>query len=135
MFSQVFAARTGPSSAATAEDACPQIYGVLQNLVAIATLKFAYCGYPSAEYNPTWVGPDLPKLTDLQVGKKAKPWLISPHHFAGTAAIGRVVDENFKVQGVDGLYVADASVVPRTPRVNMMATTMMVGRLAGLAYA
>ena len=55
--------------------------------------------------------------------------IISPHHFAGTARVGDVVNEEFKVKGVKKLYVADASVIPKTPRVNTMATAMMVRSL------
>lgn len=134
MAAPIFAERSGPSAPAQPGDTCPDLYSLIQNLVAVATLKFSYCGFPSAQYDPNWVGPGLDKLTDKKMGERVKPWLISPHHFAGTAAIGKVVDENFKVIGVEGLYVADASVVPKTPRVNMMATAMIMGRLAGLAF-
>ena len=132
--SPVFAERSGPSATAQPGDACPDTYNLIQNLIAAATLKFTYCGYPSTQFDPSWVSPDLDRLSDKKMGERAKPWIISPHHFAGSAAIGKVVDENLKVIGVEGLYVADASVVPKTPRVNMMATAMMVGRLAGLAF-
>ena len=60
--------------------------------------------------------------------------IISPHHFAGTARVGDVINEEFKVTGVNRLYVVDASAIPTTPRLNTMATTMMLGRLAGVAY-
>ena len=39
-------------------------------------------------------------------------------HPVGTCAIGRVVDGDGGVLGVDGLVVADASVMPTIPRVN-----------------
>ena len=61
-------------------------------------------------------------------------FLISPHHFAGTARIGDVINDKLKVKGVNGLYIADASALPKTPRVNSMPTVMMLGRLAGLDY-
>ena len=61
-------------------------------------------------------------------------FLISPHHFAGTARIGDVINDKLKVKGVNGLYVADASALPKTPRVNTMPTVMMLGRLAALDY-
>lgn len=73
------------------------------------------------------------QFPDFVVGNGSKELIISPHHFAGTASIGHVVDTKFKVIGVDGLYVADASVIPTTPRVNSMATALMVGRLAGVS--
>jgi choline dehydrogenase-like flavoprotein len=48
--------------------------------------------------------------------------------------MGKVVDERFAIFGVDGLYVADASVIPVTTRGNLQATVTMLGRLAGLRF-
>jgi GMC oxidoreductase len=77
---------------------------------------------------------DSASLSDKEIGEKAKSVIISPHHFAGTASVGKVVDSNLKVIGVNGLYVADASALPRTTRVNSMASAMMIGRLAGINF-
>jgi choline dehydrogenase-like flavoprotein len=38
------------------------------------------------------------------------------YHPIGTCAIGRVVDGQLRVPGVEGLNVADASVMPTIPR-------------------
>jgi choline dehydrogenase-like flavoprotein len=46
--------------------------------------------------------------------------------------VGNVLGNEFNVLGVDGLFVVDASALRTTPRVNPMATTMALGRLAGL---
>lgn len=52
-------------------------------------------------------------------------------HAAGTAAMGAVVDDRLRVKGVDGLFVADASVMPFVVSSNLNATCMMIGeRLA-----
>ena len=102
--------------------------------MALTTFSFNVFGYSPSQVNPTWLIPDLEKDTNLQIGNKAKQWVVSPHHFAGTASIGKVVDDHFKVLGVNGLYVADASVLPKTPRVNTMASVIMIGRLAGLDF-
>lgn len=68
---------------------------------------------------------------DLENGNRLANVAIAAHHYAGTAQLGLVVDEQFGVVGTSGLYVADASLMPRTPPINSMATTMMLGRLAG----
>lgn len=47
-------------------------------------------------------------------------------HPAGTCGIGRVVDANGRVLGVDGLVVADASVMPTIPRANTNVTTVAI---------
>jgi hypothetical protein len=55
------------------------------------------------------------------------------YHPVGTAKIGRaddpqaVVDADLAVIGVDGLWVADASVMPTLPAGNTNATAIMIG--------
>lgn len=54
-------------------------------------------------------------------------------HPAGTCAIGRVTDDRCRVLGVDGLLVADASVMPTIPRANTNLTTAAIAeRIAEL---
>ena len=88
---------------------------------------------PASVVFPNFLEQALSEIPDNnKVGEFLKHHIVSPHHFAGTASMGNVVDASFKVIGVDGLYVADASVIPTTCRVNTMATTMMIGRLAAI---
>ena len=47
-------------------------------------------------------------------------------HPAGTCALGRVVDVHGRVLGTEGLYVADASVMPTIPRANTNLTTAAI---------
>jgi choline dehydrogenase len=62
----------------------------------------------------------------------------SGYHFTGTCCMapaerGGVVDQAGLVHGVQGLRVADASVVPTTPAANSMLTTIMVAeRIAAM---
>jgi choline dehydrogenase len=51
-------------------------------------------------------------------------------HPAGGCRIGEVVDSDLRVLGLDGLYVADASVFPRHVSNNPERTCMMVGEYA-----
>jgi len=42
-----------------------------------------------------------------------------------------VVDQYLRVRGFDGLYLADASVMPKCPRANIHLTSVMIGERAG----
>ena len=64
------------------------------------------------------------------------------HHPAGTAKMGAstdpmtVVDSNCAVIGVEGLYIADASIIPEPIRANTNLTCIMIGeRLAASLLA
>jgi len=52
------------------------------------------------------------------------------YHPTSTCAIGAVVDERLRVHGIDGLRVADASVMPTITRGNTNAPTIMIGEKA-----
>ncbi|MEA2834136.1 MAG: 5-(hydroxymethyl)furfural/furfural oxidase [Methylobacteriaceae bacterium] len=56
-------------------------------------------------------------------------------HPVGTCAIGSVVDPQLRVRGVEGLYVADASVMPVIPRANTNIPTLMVAEKAAVHIA
>ena len=52
-------------------------------------------------------------------------------HPVATCAIGRVVDGDGRVYGLDDLFVADASIMPTIPRVNTnLSTIALAERLA-----
>ena len=54
-------------------------------------------------------------------------------HVSGTCKMGRdadsmaVVDQRCKVKGVDGIWIADSSVMPQVPRSNTNAIAIMIG--------
>jgi choline dehydrogenase-like flavoprotein len=51
-------------------------------------------------------------------------------HPMGTCAIGRVVDTEGRVLGVDGLYVADASIIPLVSRPTNLTVVALAERIA-----
>ncbi|XP_039046497.1 protein HOTHEAD-like isoform X2 [Hibiscus syriacus] len=53
------------------------------------------------------------------------------HHHGG-CSVGKVLDHDYKVLGVDGLRVVDASTFNFTPGTNPQATIMMLGRAMGV---
>nr|WP_281367487.1 GMC oxidoreductase [Sphingomonas chungangi] len=52
------------------------------------------------------------------------------HHPGGTCAIGSVVDPELRVVGIDGLRVADASVMPELVGGHTNAVAIMIGEKA-----
>ena len=56
------------------------------------------------------------------------------YHACGTCRMGQgedaVVDERLRVRGIEGLWVADASIIPTIPAGNINATAIMIGEKA-----
>ena len=63
--------------------------------------------------------------------------LVTHWHQSGTAKMGRnamsVVDGQLRVYGVDGLRIADASILPRVTTGNTMAPCVIIGECAAAA--
>jgi choline dehydrogenase len=60
------------------------------------------------------------------VGRAAQP----VYHPTSTCAMGAVVDSSLRVLGIEGLRVADASVMPTITRGNTNAATIMIAEKA-----
>jgi choline dehydrogenase-like flavoprotein len=76
---------------------------------------------------------DASELRGLRA--KAGQLGLSAFHPLGTAAAGRVVDEDLHVKGIDGLMVADGSVVPSALGVNPQLTIMALATRAAFRAA
>lgn len=72
--------------------------------------------------------------TDDEIHQSIRTLAQTLYHPVGTCSMGSVegsvVDAELKVHGVAGLRVADASVMPRVPRGNTNAPTIMIGEKA-----
>ncbi|CEL93781.1 unnamed protein product [Vitrella brassicaformis CCMP3155] len=52
-------------------------------------------------------------------------------HWSGSSTMGAVVDEKFRVHGIDNLNIVDAGVFGQASRMNVQAHSLMAGRMAG----
>ena len=72
--------------------------------------------------------------TDAELRDYVRRVVASYHHQVGTCRMGRdedaVVDPELRVYGVEGLRVADASIMPAVTTGNTNAPSMMIGARA-----
>ncbi len=79
-----------------------------------------------------WAGSGIDDADDEELAKAVKSAAWTYHHAAGTCAMGpspsagAVVDARGAVHGVEGLTVADASIMPVIPSANTHLTVLMV---------
>ena len=82
--------------------------------------------------NEIYPGTDITSDADIEADIRRRVELL--YHPVGTSRIGSddlaVVDPDLKVRGVEGLRVADASVMPVIPGGNTNAPSIMVGEKA-----
>ncbi|MCP5267136.1 MAG: GMC family oxidoreductase N-terminal domain-containing protein [Burkholderiaceae bacterium] len=82
----------------------------------------------------TLPGPEV--RTDDEMLDFARRFGASSYHVNGSARMGpssdpgAVVDARLRVHGIDGLRLADASIMPSIPSANTCAATMMIGEKA-----
>jgi choline dehydrogenase-like flavoprotein len=68
--------------------------------------------------------------SDELIADLAQHYAFTVYHLTSTCRIGSVVDPQLRVLGVDGLRVADASVMPNVVSGNTNAATIMIGEKA-----
>jgi len=68
--------------------------------------------------------------SDALLEDLARHYAVTVYHSTSTCRIGDVVDARLRVQGVQSLRVADASVMPNVPSGNTNAAAIMIGEKA-----
>ncbi|MCD7452094.1 hypothetical protein HAX54_015010 [Datura stramonium] len=76
----------------------------------------------------------LPKHANLSLSLEqfCKDTVMTIWHYHGGCQVGNVVDQDYKVIGVDNLRVIDGSTFNYSPGTNPQATVMMLGRYMGV---
>ncbi|XP_039122222.1 protein HOTHEAD-like [Dioscorea cayenensis subsp. rotundata] len=76
----------------------------------------------------------IPKHTNdtASLEQFCKDTVITIWHYHGGCHVGKVVDNNYKVIGIDNLRVIDGSTFNSSPGTNPQATVMMLGRYMGV---
>ncbi len=80
--------------------------------------------------------PGSGKTSDEELLAFIRQYGVSSYHLNGTARMGKaddtmaVVDDQLRVHGLQGLRVADSSVMPTVPSANICAATMMIAEKA-----
>ncbi|MBE0623322.1 MAG: GMC family oxidoreductase N-terminal domain-containing protein [Burkholderiales bacterium] len=80
--------------------------------------------------------PGSATVSDAELLDFARRYGVSSYHPNGTAHMGpvsdptAVVDDQLRVHGLQGLRIADSSVIPSIPSANICAATMMIGEKA-----
>jgi choline dehydrogenase len=107
--------------------------------VLISGMKLARRLLHTPELAPYFDGDMLPGpqvLSDDEFLDYARQYGSTSYHLIGTARMGpatdpsAVVDDQLRVHGMQGLRVADASIMPSMPSANTYATTMMIAEKA-----
>ncbi|WP_031464564.1 GMC family oxidoreductase [Sciscionella sediminilitoris] len=109
-----------------------------EDLEVLAT-SVHQCREIGAAMAPEWGARELypgPAVSgSAAVREYVRSTAVTYHHQVGTCAMGRgamsVVGPDLRVHGVEGLAVADASVMPRVPSGNTNAPAVLIGEQAG----
>jgi choline dehydrogenase len=92
---------------------------------------------PMADYIAEVLVPESGEPSDNELASMLRRTARSGYHPCGTARMGpaedagAVVDQYGRVHGVEGLVVADASIMPEVPRANTNLTSIMIGERIG----
>ena len=118
-----------------------RIASVEEPITSLAPLSFAICSAirPTPELAPFYDREELPGAdarTDDELMHWARQQGSTVFHLIGACRMGpasdptAVVDDRLRVQGVEGLRVADSSIMPSMPSANTNASTLMIAEKA-----
>uniref|UniRef100_A0A7N0V5W9 Glucose-methanol-choline oxidoreductase N-terminal domain-containing protein n=1 Tax=Kalanchoe fedtschenkoi TaxID=63787 RepID=A0A7N0V5W9_KALFE len=117
---------------------CVQGIRTIEKLIqskAFSPFKFNYLTVPLL-INMTLRFPvnDLPKHDNASTSLEqfCRDTVMTIWHYHGGCLVGKVVDRDYKVLGVDALRVIDGSTFNYSPGTNPQATVMMLGRYMGV---
>jgi choline dehydrogenase len=104
--------------------------GDIERMTAAVELMQEICAQPAMRpyCAEPFTGPAGDSEEDLRAHVAATTFPI--YHPVGTCAIGSVVDTDLRVQGLEGLRVVDASVMPTVPRGNTNAPVIAIAERA-----
>lgn len=94
----------------------------IRDLVQTKTFTDRYPLIPTRETSLT----DDPNELERQIRQVAS----TDFHPVGSCSIGEVVDSALRVEGIEGLRIADASIMPRIPNGNTQAAVYMIAERA-----
>jgi choline dehydrogenase len=108
---------------------------ISNNHSGIQVPEFLSCLFDTAAESVGFVSlPCIPEESKWE--QFVQDTILSSYHYFGTAAAGTVVEgPNFAVKGTDGLYIADASVIPSPTRINPVGSIMSIGHYVGSRLA
>ncbi|KAJ0106127.1 hypothetical protein Patl1_18662 [Pistacia atlantica] len=102
---------------------------------AFSKFRYNFMSLPTL-LNMTASGPInlLPKHSNASTSLEqyCKDTVMTIWHYHGGCQVGKVVDQDYKVLGVDALRVIDGSTFNYSPGTNPQATVMMLGRYMGV---
>ncbi|XP_021890566.1 (R)-mandelonitrile lyase-like isoform X2 [Carica papaya] len=104
-------------------DECVNMVSVLEHVARSESVSFFLGNQPQHKY--------LTRSED-ELKQFCRDNVRTYYHFHGGCVVGRVIDQDYRVLGVEGLRVIDGSTLIESPGTNPMATLMMLGRYQGI---
>ncbi|TVY18080.1 Oxygen-dependent choline dehydrogenase [Lachnellula arida] len=120
----------------TADDAAEKDLQAVYEGIEYARQAFKDLIPLDGSFSEVWPGPNVTTEAEMKDFLKAEAW---GHHASCTCPIGAdddtmaVLDSNFRVRGVQGLRVVDASVFPKIPGFYIVLPTYMISEKAAEA--